>query len=43
MSTSSRTAAPKLRCDSSPCRAWRRLVTSSSSTNRSLLRVTRHW
>ena len=41
--TSRRTALPKCRCGSSPCSAMRRFFTSSSSTNRSLLRVTRNW
>ena len=40
---SRRTASPKWRCGSSPCSAMRRFFTSSSSTNRSELRVTRNW
>ena len=41
--TSRRTASPKWRCGNSPCSLVRRFFTSSSSTNRSLLRVTRNW
>jgi hypothetical protein len=41
--TSSRTASPKCRWGSSPCSAVRRFLISSSSTKRSLLRVTRNW
>src|SRR6266853_927174 len=39
--TSSRTESPKWRCESSPASAVRRSLISSSSRNRSLLRVTR--
>ena len=40
--TSSRTADPNWRCGSSPCSAWRRFFTSSSSIHRSASRVTRN-
>ena len=35
-------AAPNWRCGSSPCSAWRRFLTSSSSIHRSASRVTRN-
>ena len=41
--TSRRTASPKWRCGSSPWILVRRFFTSSSSTKRSELRVTRNW
>src|SRR2546430_4590485 len=40
--TSTRTESPKWRCESSPASAVRRFLISSSSRNKSLLRVTRN-